>query len=478
MTGLGSERAARLRAAFSAGGTWRQGLWVAAIALAARIAILLWSGERFPPADDGTYYQVFAERLSRGLGYTWAWPDGAVTYAAHYPVGYPALLGLLYRIFGSSPIVAGLANAVIGALGVLGVHRIARAAAPAGPAAVAGLTAALHPSLVFYTPALMTEGVTAALLAILGAVALEVEGRERPRFGWLALGLGAGFLVLVRPQALLLVPVLGGLSRLRAGWRSQAGAALLVTALAFAVVLPWTARNCVRMDRCVLVSANGGWNLFIGAAPGATGSFVPLERLGVPAECREVYGEADKDRCFGNAGLRHLLAEPRRYLSLVPAKLLHTFDWSGAPGYYLHTSNSAAFGAEAKLSLGVVEALVERLVVLAGVVGLARADGPRRRARRLCAAVSGLLLLMKGAWIAHLLLVVQAALLGRSLRNRPDAVLAASAVLATALTHAAFFGAGRYGLVCVAVLSALSASAWQAGTKAKPAGDGKGSAGF
>ena len=109
---------------------------------------------------------------------------------------------------------------------------------------------------------------------------------------------------------------------------------------------------------------------------------------------------------------------------------------------------------------------------------MARADGPRRRARRLCAAVSGLLLLMKGAWIAHLLLVVQAALLGRSLRNRPDAVLAASAVLATALTHAAFFGAGRYGLVCVAVLSALSASAWQAGTKAKPAGDGKGSAGF
>ncbi len=124
------------------------------------------------------------------------------------------------------------------------------------------------------------------------------------------------------------------------------------------------------MDRCVLVSANDGWNLFIGAAPGATGSFVPLEQLGVPAECREVYGEADKDRCFGNAGLRHLLAEPGRYLSLVPAKLLHTFDWSGAPGYYLHTSNSAAFGAEAKLSLGVVEALVERLVVLAGVVGL------------------------------------------------------------------------------------------------------------
>ncbi len=469
---LGSERSARLRAAFRAEGTWRQGLWLAALALGVRLAILGWSRERFPPADDGIYYQVFAERLSRGLGYTWAWPDGAVTYAAHYPVGYPALLGLLYRLFGSGVIVAGLANAVIGALGVLGVHRIARGAAPAGPAALAASIAALHPSLVFYTPALMTEGVTAALLAILGAAALELGARERARFGWIALGLGAGFLVLVRPQALLLVPVLGAMCRLRRGWRSQARGALLVTALALLTVLPWTARNCARMDRCVLVSANGGWNLFIGAAPGATGSFVPLERLGVPEECREVYGEADKDRCFGAAGLRHVLAEPGRYLSLVPAKLLHTFDWSGAPGYYLHTSNAGAFGASAKLQLGVAEALVQRLVLLAGVVGLARTPGPRRRARKLCAAVSALLLLMKGAWIAHLVLVLQAALLGRSLRSRPDALLAAAAVLATALTHAAFFGAGRYGLVCVAVLSALSASAFGP-AHSEQAGDGK-----
>lgn len=84
---------------------------------------------------------------------------------------------------------------------------------------------------------------------------------------------------------------------------------------------------------------------------------------------------------------------------------------------------------------------------------------------------------MKGAWIAHLLLVLEAALLGRSLLRRPDALLAAAAVLATALTHAAFFGAGRYGLVCVAVLSALSAAAFGP-VRSDQAGDGKASAGF
>src|SRR5256885_7855973 len=46
------------------------------------------------------FYHAVATRIARGAGYTWAWPDGVVTYAAHYPVGYPALLGAAYAVFG------------------------------------------------------------------------------------------------------------------------------------------------------------------------------------------------------------------------------------------------------------------------------------------------------------------------------------------------------------------------------------------
>ena len=69
------------------------GLWVFGAALVLRAFVAAYGAGRFPPADDGGFYHVVAQRIALGLGYTWLWPDGAVTYAAHYPVGYPALLG-------------------------------------------------------------------------------------------------------------------------------------------------------------------------------------------------------------------------------------------------------------------------------------------------------------------------------------------------------------------------------------------------
>src|SRR5882724_6061528 len=82
------------------------GLWAALLAFLVRFGVVAWAARRFPPAEDGHFYDVVAGRIARGLGYTWAWPDGVVTYAAHYPVGYPALIGGFYAIFGPYPAVA------------------------------------------------------------------------------------------------------------------------------------------------------------------------------------------------------------------------------------------------------------------------------------------------------------------------------------------------------------------------------------
>lgn len=437
-------------------------LWVVLVALVARLAIVAWAHGRFPPADDGRFYDVVAGRIAEGLGYTWLWPDGAVTYAAHYPVGYPGLIGGLYAAFGSNPTVAMIFNAVVGSLGAGAVHRIAAAMGIRGPALIAGSIAALHPGFVFYTAALMTEGVTAALLAILGALAVEGRNLRGAKLLWLlgSLGVLAGLLALIRPQTVVLAPVFGAFAA-ACSFRWRLGGAAIVFSMALIVCLPWTLRNCARLEHCVFVSANGGWNLLIGSAEKATGRWVPIDVLGVPEECRNVFGEAEKDKCFGRAGLRNIVRDPLRFVKLAPTKLAATFDWSGAPGHYLNASNPARFEVRHKISLGVVQTLIDRLVLLFALLAIGRAVGPRRRARAIVALVGMGWLFHEHAWVAYMLAILGAGLLGvRQALERPGVALGVSVLAATALTHAVFFGDGRYGLVAGLLLVALAAEAF------------------
>ncbi len=435
------------------------GWWFALFGLALRLAIVAWAASRFPPADDGKFYHVVAERIAHGHGYTWLWPDGVVTYAAHYPIGYPALLGAAYALFGAKAVVAMIVNALFGAGAVFAAHRLAAASGGRIAAALAAGLVALHPGLVFYTPGLMTEGVATAAIT-LGAW-LAFRAARRGAGALLAASFVLGAATLIRPQLLLAVPLIGLLAT-AAGepWRRRLTRGLLVSVLALAVCLPWTARNCWRLERCVFVSANGGWNLFIGTAESGRGGWVPLETIGVPSECRDVFGEADKDRCFGQAGLQRIAARPLAWLSLAPAKLLMTFEYSGAAAYYLRAANAEAFSDAAKQTLGVLETVYQRAVLLLALLALLRLDGPHARARRVLCLACLVCVVLPLAWLAHLGLVAVVALLGARAYRYPSAVAAAAVVATTALTHAVFFGAGRYGLVTFAPLAALAGLAF------------------
>ncbi|MEI9951167.1 MAG: glycosyltransferase family 39 protein [Pseudomonadota bacterium] len=433
---------------------FRDACWLSSLALALRVLVVWWAKDRFPPADDGSFYHVVAQRIAHGQGYTWLWPDGTVSYAAHYPVGYPALLGLAYAVFGSQPGVAMLVNAALGALAVFAAQRCVIRYGSRRQALIAALLLALHPGLLFYTPALMTEGVTAEMLVV--ATWLSMRVGSSPGFRWrlLALGAGLGGLCLVRPQILIMAPIFGffALEAAEPRYLTRVVRALLVTGVALVVCLPWTLRNCARMDRCVFVSANGGWNLLIGSAPEANGAWIPIEGERVPPACRNVFGEAEKDRCFGQAGIEHIRTHPLSFIRLVPQKLSVTFDYFGAPGHYLHTSNWGAFGDGSKLWLGIVETIWERLVLLVGIIQVAWAGHVRRKLRWAVAVPAALFAVLRAGWLGYLGFATIAALSGKELLKRPVSALAASLVLSTAATHALFFGAGRYGFVCAALL--------------------------
>lgn len=455
---------ARIRSACSGTGEpvrAKDGLLVFGLALAVRIPWIAYAAGRFPPADDGSFYHVVAERIARGHGYTWLWPDGAVTYAAHYPVGYPALLGASYAVFGARPGVAMAMNALFGALAVLAVHALASRVASRRGAFVAAGFAALVPGLLFYTPALMTEAVAGDFLVMSAAVA--GTSRVRP---WTALGLAGlllGVALLLRPQLALVAPAIGLVTRLPGPvWRARLSGMLGVTLLSLLVCLPWTLRNCQRLDRCAFISANGGWNLYIGSSPLGRGGWAPIEQIGVPPACRTVYDEGEKDRCFGQAGVERIAENPAAWLALAPRKLGMTFDYGTASAHYLSASNGALVGERETIAIGGAELLGQRVLLLFAIAALACAAGSRPRARGVVGLLAAIAALSPAGYLAWLGLVALALLLGRALLRHPPALVMAASVLATALIHAVFFGASRYALVCLPPLAALAGSLWPA----------------
>jgi len=438
-------------------------LRVLAIALCARLAVVVVAHAKFPPADDGTYYDVFARRLAAGAGYTWLWPDGAVTYVAHYPVGYPALLALAYAAFGASTAAAMTVNAVFGASSAWAAHRLVDGPhVPRWRPLAAGLAVALHPALVPYTAAVMTEGTTAALLMIAAWMTDQCRRRNHGSPGWLvAAGVVMGVATLVRPTSLLLAPVWGSMSTPSRRTRRRLLAAGAMSLVALTVVMPWTARNCVRMHRCALVSVNGGWNLLIGAQT-VSGTWTPIE---VPPACATVWDEAAKDACFEREARREIAARPLAWVARAPAKLAATFDYIGAAPSYLGASNPGAFDVRAKVRLGAVDTLACRGFLLAALVACGRLGGPRTRARKIAALLGAVGALTLHGWLGYVALVVCTLFwvvpefrrrvspsdsfdsrgLGQNCCFVPAA--AASVIAVTAIVHAAFIGAGRYGLV-------------------------------
>ncbi len=447
------------------------------VALAARLSVVWWASGRVPPTADGEFYHIVAQRIAAGEGYTWLWPDGAVTYAAHYPVGYPSLLGVIYFLVGPHPTAAMVMNAFLGAAGPVAIVGVCREALAASPfrrharwaSCLAGFMAALMPSLVLYTPAVMTEGAVASVVAVAArvAVALRAQGGIGK---WAALGLLMGFATLIRPQSILLAPLLGIVatrrhvitSRLRGndlpGTRTEmlrrAAGGGFVLALALLVCLPWTLRNCDKMDRCLFVSANAGWNLLIGTFPEGEGAWVPLQGERVPSECRTVFQEAEKDQCFGRAGLRRVLNRPWSWLAQIPAKWRQTFDFTAAAANHLR--EAGAIDQSASRALTVFELVTQRLAHVLAAVGVAGVAWSRWAfdEKKRTALVSGLLFIAIlgfagwAAWVGWGAVLVLT-FLGRGLFSSVGIFWGVGALVTTALVHGAFFGAGRYFLPLV-----------------------------
>ncbi|HEY0468075.1 MAG TPA: glycosyltransferase family 39 protein, partial [Polyangiaceae bacterium] len=341
------------------------------VALLPRLFVAIaWAKE---PVWDGHYYHFGAERIARGLGYS----EDVLSHGhllwkpwVHYPVGYSAVLGFFYRIFGAELVVAPVLNALTGALLVVVVHRVARYYLSRDRARVAAGLSALHPGLITYSALVMTEPLAALLLLGAGLAALHFRGRAQ---AIVYAGALLGLATLVRPASLLAAPLLI-FTQPRPLWQAAARAAG-ASAVALLVVSPWTIRNCQRLDGCALVSTNGGWNLAIGAIT-ETGRF---QTLRAADGCPIVTGQVQQDRCWGEVGRAKIAAAPWQWLGKAPLKLSQTFDHESFAVEYLHEADPDSWPEGRRVAARELLTAFHRLLL--SIAALAVVAWPRWRAQ-------------------------------------------------------------------------------------------------
>ncbi len=297
---------------------WLPHLGVSAAALAIRIAWVLVASVE-PRAGfnfDASWYDIMAGWLAQGHGYTSF--SGEPTAA--WPPGYPAFLGLLYRVFGNETLVAQLANALLGALTAALTYELGRRLFDGRVALVAAALFSLRPGHVFFSALPMSEG----LFSLLFTAACLAFARETVSPGvrglrWALWGAWLGLCTLVRGTTLAFLGVSATLwllvsrdLRLTA-WRSVA--ALLGFAL---VVGPWMVRNFLVFDDFVLISTSFGRTLAIAHLP--RGSYERRYQ-----ELRRSAGEVELDRHQRREVFAYVCAHPGRTIARIPGEILDLY---------------------------------------------------------------------------------------------------------------------------------------------------------
>jgi 4-amino-4-deoxy-L-arabinose transferase-like glycosyltransferase len=314
----------------------RAGLALFALALAVRVAAVLWSGVSTTRFADAPAYLLAA----RSLAETGRYPLRTDPHLFR-PPGYPVFLVAATLDHPDRIAAARLANALLGALAApLLAALSARIFRRRGVALVTGAVAAVHPTFVLASSDLQTEPLFLVLLLCAGYLLLVAGDRPSSNFALLA-GALLALAALTRSSALVLIPLLlaplwDGRFPRRVGTH-LAGSALLGFALTLA---PWTLRNALVFHEAILVNDGAGY-VFYGrnAEPAlamararsreelqaATDAFEREREARIAALPPEVRASPGRlSRALFRAALEQRAADPRGTLRLLAWK---AWDW-------------------------------------------------------------------------------------------------------------------------------------------------------
>lgn len=316
------------------------------LALVARIGAGVWwqhrLGERpFGFADSESYWTL-AERIAQGE--TFAFGEDR----AFRTPGYPALLSLPIRFWGSGPAgvwAARVEAAVLGVLAVGGVWCWARMLFDDRTALLAALLAAVYPGAISTSTFILSEAPFCPLMILHLVLWTQAERAETIGGRWgaaFAAGAVAGLATLMRPSWLLFVPLAVLFGSLRPNtWlrHAQISAGLVIGLLL--VMSPWWVRNAHVVGQFVPTTLQVGASLYDGLNPQATGasemSFVPKF---AEAERRQPSGDPNTpfevrlDQRLRDSAIQWAKTHPGAVFRLLAVKFQRMWNfWPNEPAF-------------------------------------------------------------------------------------------------------------------------------------------------
>jgi 4-amino-4-deoxy-L-arabinose transferase-like glycosyltransferase len=308
------------------------------LAFALRLAWMVWVRDMPGKAmADPAFYDAAARALAAGKGYLHL--GGQPT--AEWPPGYPLLLAGIYKVFGHSIALVKLVNALAGAGTCLLAYLIARRTFNAAVGFAAALVLALFPSQIFWSTLVMTEVLSAFLVALLIYVVITFTLDSISWRRVLLVGLLLGVMSLIRGETVLLfVPLAVVWAVAHRSIRRGLGYGLLACVTTALVIFPWAVRNWISLGYPVPISTGSADNLLAGHWDGANGmgSFTPglevsADYAALPNPDREVAVYKAETR----RALSFMLHNPRRELELIPEKLFHFYREDSGPLVWIQT---------------------------------------------------------------------------------------------------------------------------------------------
>lgn len=235
------------------------------------------------PLVDAGYHDYWAWGMASGEWETpLGLPDPEIRSTPYFrPPLVAYWMAGLFTLFGHDHVAVRVVQILLGSVSCVLLYLLGRRIFDTWSGGLAGLLAASYWMLVYFD----TEYREVFLLVFLYLCMMLalLTYRERPsalRAG--SVGLALGLAVLAKPNGLLLLPMIfvwmWWAARAVSPASARMGHLVTLSVVVCCCVLPVTARNAMVAKDPVLVSSNGGINLFIGNNPTTNGTQVSLPR--------------------------------------------------------------------------------------------------------------------------------------------------------------------------------------------------------